>query len=379
MFWKRKPYTNVIRKAFLAGKIYVERTRGQGDSAKTLRQLPKILDVVEDRGNITIKFDIPVEVNPDKVHDNLWVFENVFNGIASAENEFTHFTVKIFSEGLPDEVAFPQHIPALTKLSVPILCGKDSEDWVYYDMVDAPNLCLAGVPGSGKSNQLTSILTTICLHKTPQEVELYLADLKGSEFHTFEDVPHVKMNCSTIAELSDVISELKDEREIRAQLLTEYKVKHIMHLPDNVRVPYIIFAIDEVKMISSDKENKELMKEIHKLTNIGRSLGIYFIFSMQRPDSNVLDGDMKNNLTVRMAFRHADQINYRITLGEEGAPKEINVSQKGRFWFKGEGMSLLQAPYLACEYEYDQARELLRPLFEKQTQHEEVSSGWELL
>lgn len=81
------------------------------------------------------------------------------------------------------------------------------------------------------------------------------------------------------------------------------------------------------------------MDGIEEISTIGRALGVYLILSMQRPDADVLDGKLKNNLTVRMAFRHADEINSRITIGS-GEAAEIKQSEKGRMVLKLDGASL---------------------------------------
>lgn len=83
---------------------------------------------------------------------------------------------------------------------------------------------------------------------------------------------------------------------------------------------------------------------------------MFLILSMQRPDADVLDGKLKNNLTVRMAFRHADEINSRITLGS-GEAAHIKQSQKGLMIHKLDGLRFVQAPHLDLK----QARVLLEP------------------
>lgn len=98
------------------------------------------------------------------------------------------------------------------------------------------------------------------------------------------------------------------------------------------------------------------MDGIEEISTIGRALGVYLILSMQRPDADVLDGELKNNLTVRMAFHHADEINSRITIGS-GEAAEIKQSEKGRMVLKLDGCQFVQGPHL----ELEEARELLEP------------------
>src|SRR5690606_15887046 len=108
---------------------------------------------------------------------------------------------------------------------------------------------------------------------------------------------------------------------------------------------------DEVALL---KKEKDIMELIEAISAIGRALGVLLILSMQRPDADVLDGKIKNNLTVRMALRHADGINSRITLGSEEAAT-IAQSQKGRFYMALDCLKQVQAPLLSVP----DAKELL--------------------
>lgn len=96
------------------------------------------------------------------------------------------------------------------------------------------------------------------------------------------------------------------------------------------------------------------MDVLEEISSIGRSLGVFLILSMQRPDSNLLDGKLKVNLTVRMGFKTADAINSKI-IGTPGAEK---LETPGRMILRiNSDYQQIQAPWLAA----DKARKLLSP------------------
>ncbi|EEL96378.1 hypothetical protein IKK_05663 [Bacillus mycoides] len=114
--------------------------------------------------------------------------------------------------------------------------------------------------------------------------------------------------------------------------------------------PYILLAIDEVAML---KDEKECMSIIEKVSAIGRSLGVFLMLSMQRPDAKVLDGKLKINLTVRIGFRCDSALNSNIM----GTPGSEHLEQSGQMILKRNGLKKVQAPYL----ELSKAKRIVEP------------------
>jgi S-DNA-T family DNA segregation ATPase FtsK/SpoIIIE len=96
------------------------------------------------------------------------------------------------------------------------------------------------------------------------------------------------------------------------------------------------------------------MELVEEVSAIGRCLGVFLILSMQRPDSKVLDGKLKNNLTVRMGFRCADLINSRII----GTPGSEKLKNQGRMVIKLPGFSELKEVQASFLY-LDKAKDIL--------------------
>jgi S-DNA-T family DNA segregation ATPase FtsK/SpoIIIE len=83
---------------------------------------------------------------------------------------------------LPKELTYKYNAisHALEGYEMPIVCGIDSSGkWIVYDAVTAPNCLISGEPGAGKSTECRSILTTLIQYKTPEELHMYLGDLKA--------------------------------------------------------------------------------------------------------------------------------------------------------------------------------------------------------
>lgn len=289
-------------------------------------------------------FTLPIGVNPLKVHNYLWVFKQGFGDYVDIEGENSMFILRAFKAPIQSFDYDFDSIPLDGR--IPIVIGRSRRSYVVYDMVENPHLLIAGETGSGKSTALRAILTTII--KNCPDVELYCADLKRSEFHLFK--PYARDVVVETDDLKEVLGRICAEMTKRGDMCDEYGVASIYDLP--FKVPTFILAIDELAML---KKEKDIMKRINDIAAIGRALGVFLILSMQRPDADVLDGKIKANLTVRLAFRHADELNSRITLGHGGA-EHIKQSEKGRGLIKLDGVTEIQSPYLSLE----RAREILK-------------------
>jgi S-DNA-T family DNA segregation ATPase FtsK/SpoIIIE len=295
-------------------------------------------EVFDDRQEYT--FTLPIGVDPERLHKHFWVFEQGFGPHIDIEGDSSMFTMKVFNKGISQFAYNVSDIP-LEGLHLPIVVGKSRSGWEVYDMVENPHLLIAGETGSGKSTQLRAIISTLILTKRTDELQLYLADLKRSEFHVFKGVPHVKNVVVDKDDLQEVLDRISMEMKRRGDLCDEYEVSHVTDLP--FKIPYIILAIDEVALLKKDKKAMPLIEEIG---SIGRALGVFLIISMQRPDAKLLEGSIKNNLTVRMAFKHADDVNSRITLNASGA-EDIKDEERGLMLFKHNGLKKVQGPFLS--------------------------------
>lgn len=336
-----------LRKVFDVGKLHLQ--------FGECKVYPKIHAVKLGTELSYYVFSIPFGLDPDKVHSHKWLFEQKFGRNLDISQEGKKFVLTVYHSKLPSQLAYDyetiQH--QLSSYRLPIVVGQSRTGFEAYEMTTYPHLLIAGETGSGKSTQLRSIITTLLLHS--KNISLYLADLKRSEFHLFRSIENVEVVTDKV-ELSFILSSICGEMKQRGDLfdsqectsIDEYNGKSIK------KMKYILLCIDEVALLQKDKV---LLEQIEEISAIGRALGVFLILSMQRPDSKVLDGKLKNNLTVRMAFRHSNGINSRITIDSDHAAG-ISIKDRGRMYFKCEELKMVQGPFLSVE----KARSLLAPL-----------------
>lgn len=342
--WAKLHTRKKLVKVFKSANLYL------GDLERPI--FPKIRSIFIENNSTTISFTIPSGLDPKLLKKNFYVFEQYFSKNIELKGEIKTFTLTVYNASIPSVLLYEyeRYSTHFKGLNLPILAGIDvNGTMVIYDMVEHPHLLIAGETGSGKSTQLRSILTTLIKVLPSDRLELYLCDLKRSEFHLFKNIEHTRGLYHSAKDMLPMLQYLQLEIQKRGNLLDQHELTHINELTDPPN--YIVLCIDEVALL---QDEKEIMKLVEEISAIGRALGIFLILSMQRPDSKVLDGKLKNNLTVRMGFKCADLINSRI-IGTAGSEK---LTIKGRMLLKlpiYSELKEIQAPYLSL----DEAKKLL--------------------
>ncbi|MCA0754885.1 cell division protein FtsK [Paenibacillus sp. N4] len=341
-----------LLKAFKAGEIGKKVQRGFGKQRREVIIHPTIQRVMASIERKQIVFTVPVGLNPKEIFEHGWLFQQVFGEHIEITGDVKTFALNVYSEGIQAfDYAREEVEKTIKGMALPIFVGRSRSGPVAYDMADNPHLLIAGETGSGKSVELRAILSTLILF-AGDRMELYGGDLKRSEFHLFRGIAKEIANDSNTL-YHRILKPVKNELKKRGSLLDREGLANIIDLPESIRPKFIVVAIDEVALL---QKNADCMDIIEEISAIGRALGVFLILSMQRPDKDVLDGKLKNNLTVRMAFRHADEINSRITIGS-GEAALIKQSEKGLMIHKLDGVRYVQAPHLRL----DAARKLLEP------------------
>lgn len=320
---------------------------------KTRYVMPKIHDVDITAKRTRYVFTLANGIDPAKVRDNMWIFQQTFGKAIELDGKLKKYVLNVYSAGLPKRLTYQYDAwkPVIADLTLPIVIGaKLNGQLLAYDMDDYPHLLLSGETGSGKSSLLRVILTTLILTKSPDELRFVLGDMKRSEFGLYRDVAHVDGVYMSAKSIAPALAKVEKEMERRGKLLDDAEKTHVRELSE--KLPYIIVAIDEVALLKSEKA---IMQTLENISSIGRSLGVLLILSMQRPDHKLLDGKLKNNLTVRVSGRQSNENNSRIA-GTPGA-HEIDIDKKGRMIAVLDEVREIQAPFL----EADEARRLLAP------------------
>ncbi len=205
--------------------------------------------------------------------------------------------------------------------------GKDvSGTPVITDLTRAPHLLIAGSTGSGKSAAINSIVTTLLMQHTPDDLKFIMIDPKMVEMIVYNHIPHLL--APVVTELERVVSLLKwavREMERRYKLLAQKGFRNVDSHNKEARkradlepLPYIVIIVDELAdlMLLAPDEVETL---ICRLAQMARAIGIHLILATQRPSVDVVTGLIKANFPTRMAFAVTQQIDSRVILDTNGA------------------------------------------------------------
>ncbi|QKE72642.1 DNA translocase FtsK [Arthrobacter citreus] len=314
---------------------------------------PQIVRIGLLENGIEAVLNLPRGFKPGDLEEKSYVFEQEFGqNIELKKVSSKTFVLYVFMNN-PLKEKYDYQLMNF-KHNLPIYVGKDSRGkTISYDMIAEPHLLIAGETGSGKSVILRSILTTLIFNKTPEELKLYLFDLKKSEFFLFKRLPHVVENTYNREKMKKRFGEILKDLSDRGDLLEKHEVPHIDELPKEVKPPYIMVFIDEFSLIN---DVKAIVDSIEDITAIGRALGIFIVLSTQRPDSKILEGRIKALLTVRIGGRQQDAVNSKIVIDCGGCEK---LTSPGHMKMKSIlGLIDIKVPML----DYKVAKEMLNPL-----------------
>ena len=221
--------------------------------------------------------------------------------------------------------------------------GKDiSGHAVWTDLARMPHVLIAGTTGSGKSGCINTILTSILLRSTPDEVRMILIDPKRIELNYYESIPHlltpvVSSPKGAAAVLANVVTEMERRYErlsiLRARNLAE--ANRTLRGRGEETLPYLLVVIDELAdlmMISP----QEVEDAIIRLAQKSRAVGIHLVLATQRPSVDVITGMIKANVPSRIAFAVSSMTDSRVILDQAGAESLLG---QGDMLFKPLGTS----------------------------------------
>lgn len=235
--------------------------------------------------------------------------------------------------GLPNIIHWKNEY--LSKEDFELVLGYSFGEKVKVNLSKVPHLLIGGSTGSGKSVLLKSLLMQ-CMKK---DANVYISDFKGGV--DFAPIWHKKCTFITQeADLLDTLTTIVCELENRKFLLKDGGCANIVEYNNvyGTSLKRIIFACDEVAELLDktglSKEKKELISKIElNLSTIarqGRAFGIHLMLATQRPDANILSGQIKNNLDYRVCGR-ADNILSMIILDNTNAADKIPKDSQGLF------------------------------------------------
>jgi S-DNA-T family DNA segregation ATPase FtsK/SpoIIIE len=227
---------------------------------------------------------------------------------------------------------------------IPLFLGKDvSGKPLVVDLAKMPHLLIAGRTGTGKSVCLNTLILSMLLSRTPEQVKLLMIDPKMVELSPYMRIPHLMHPVITDMKKAEaVLSWAVDKMEERYDLLARVGVRHLDGynklgkakvlerlgvdadsdeadlVPDHM--PYIVIIADEMAdMIMTS--GKDVEGFIIRLAQKSRAVGIHLVLATQKPTVDVITGLIKSNLPARIAFQVSSRVDSRVVLDEQGADK----------------------------------------------------------
>jgi len=224
---------------------------------------------------------------------------------------------------------------------------------VSMDLEKQPHAFIAGETGSGKSNILKCMIHQALL----KHYEVVLIDFKrGVSFSSFGNA------VSMYYEYKDIILVIKEMILETTRRLDKFRNMGVDNINDYNRItadflPRKVIFIDELAELlkTRDKELSHVLNDsLETLTRLSRAVGIHLIMGLQRPDSTIVSGQIKNNVSYRVCGRFVDREPSRIMLGSDNANGLPNI--KGRFIVKDNDFYEVQCFYFSHETKISNAQ-----------------------
>jgi len=216
------------------------------------------------------------------------------------------------------------------KSNLSMILGRDvAGNSVIANIAKMPHLMIAGSTGSGKTVCINTLITGLLFQNSPSDLKFIMIDPKRVELTPYNDIPHLLT--PVITDPEKAINSLKwavKEMENRYDMLSAFGCRNIESYNDAVRVKYkdreplyyIIIVIDEMADLMAT-HGREMEAVVVRLAQMARAIGIHLVLSTQRPSVEVITGLIKANVTTRIAFCVASQIDSRTILDSSGAEK----------------------------------------------------------
>lgn len=220
-------------------------------------------------------------------------------------------------------------LPKTKPTNIPF--GKDiNNELLTVDLQETPHLLVSGTTGSGKSIFVHSLIMTLIMRNSPDNLKLLLIDPKTVEFNKYREIPHLL--CPPVGiddpqrpyEILSKICDMMEERyalfaETDCSKLKEYNEWALAHGKETL--PVIVVVVDEYADLV--ESNKRISEPVVRIGQKARAAGIHMIIATQRPSVNVINGVIKANIPSRVALLSSSYTDSNTIVDQGGAEKLI--------------------------------------------------------
>ena len=259
---------------------------------------------------------------------------------------------------LGDLLAADEAVAATHPLDVPI--GRDiAGKTVVVNLGEMPHVLISGATGAGKSSCINSLITSLVIRATPDEVRLLLIDPKRVEMGQYNDLPHLLAPVvvdpkKAAATLAWAVKEMERRYDLLAECgardITSYQQmvlrgeltpaptireqvadaieratgleSDVEESPGPEQLPYVVIVVDELNdlmMVAA----RDVEESVVRIAQMARAVGIHLVLATQRPSVDVITGVIKANVPSRMAFAVSSLADSRVILDQAGAERLI--------------------------------------------------------